>query len=116
MQAGYELNVPLLVAADTPHKGDRGPRWSALSCEQPNIVIDAVKKAEDDDRLIVRLYEAWGQRGPTTLRWDPAWGTATPVDLLEHESSLANVEVTRSERGRFEWRHRPFGLTTVAIT
>jgi len=115
VQAGYQLNVPLRVVAEKPHRGDRGPRFSALTCEQPNIVIDTVKKADEDGRIIVRMYEAWGQRGPTTLRWDAKLGAATPVDLLEREGALANVEAAKSERGRFEWRHRPFGVTTVAI-
>lgn len=60
VKAGYELNMPLTVI---PIKAGR----RALSEASPfvnvvteNIIIEAVKKCEDDKGLIIRLYECHG--------------------------------------------------------
>jgi len=115
VQAGYALNVPLHVVPADRHTGPRGAAWSGLSCEQPNLVLETVKKAEDDDRLIVRLHEIWGQRGPTVLRWNPALGQARFVNILEREAPGIAPPDVQGEPGRLSWPHRPFGLYTVAI-
>jgi len=112
--AGYELNVPLRVAMSDRHQGPRGARYSAMQCTPANVVIDTIKKAEASGRLVVRLYEAHGQHGTTTLSWEPHLGRAEPVDLLERPSPTI-LSATRSEPGRIEWPHRPFGLYTIAI-
>src|SRR3954454_10878139 len=41
---------------------------SFFSVEDPNLVLDTVKRAEDSDALVVRLYEAHGARGTARLR------------------------------------------------
>ena len=63
VRRGWELNVPLLARAAEPHAGVL-KIGSALSCNRPNVVLDTLKKAEDGDELILRLYEAHGARGP----------------------------------------------------
>jgi len=114
VQAGYELNVPLRIATSERHPGPRGVHYSAMQCTPANVVIDTVKKAESSDRLIVRLYEAFGQHGATALDWEASRGPAKPVDLLERPSSSI-MTAERSEPGCIQWPHRPFGLYSVAI-
>ena len=113
VRAGYELNVPLHLAMAEPHTAEREAGSSAMHCDQANIVIDTVKKAEDDDRIVVRLYEASGQHGPTRLHWHPSLGSATPIDILERPST--DMTITHSQPGCLEWLHRPFGIYSVAI-
>ncbi len=115
VQAGYDLNVPLRVVSATPHAGPRGATGSLLTCAAPNLVVDTVKKAEDDGRVIVRLYEAWGQRGKAVVRWDPALGSAKFVDLLESGPTPIEVLVERSAAGEIVFGYRPFGLYTLAL-
>ena len=55
------FNAPLLLA---PGGGAAG---SFLATDTPGLLIDTVKRAEDSDDLIVRLYEAHNQRGQATL-------------------------------------------------
>ncbi len=63
IQAGYALNVPLrAVALDPAQTGDLPAQRSFLELSAPNIVIEAVKQAEDSNALIVRLYEAANRR------------------------------------------------------
>ena len=47
--------------------GAAEPR-SCLSVDDPNLVLDTVKRAEDSDALLLRLYEAHGARGRARLR------------------------------------------------
>jgi alpha-mannosidase len=67
-------------------------RWAAsgageprswLSVDDPNLVLDTVKRAEDSDALLLRLYEAHGARGRARL--SVAWPVAEAVscNLLE---------------------------------
>ena len=63
IRAGYELNIPLRPVSGktlvTP--------FSFAQIEAENIIIEAIKKAEENDDVIVRLYEAFGARTTTRL-------------------------------------------------
>jgi alpha-mannosidase len=49
-------------------------------------VIETVKGADDDPgAIVVRMYEAWGRRGPVTLRTPWEIRRAILTDLLERE-------------------------------
>ncbi len=86
IDAGYDLNVPLRAVATSPHPGSLAPVGSLLSVDAPNVVVEAVKRADDDpDALIVRLYEAWGQRGPVVVTGPWEISRAVRTDLLERE-------------------------------
>ncbi len=84
IDAGYDLNVPVGSVTATPHPGVLEPTGSLLSVDAPNVVVEAVKQG-DDGSLVVRMYEAWGRRGPVTLQAPWKLGRATATDLLERE-------------------------------
>jgi alpha-mannosidase len=61
-----------------------------LSVDAPNVVVEAVKRADGDpDALIIRLYEAWGERGPVVVRGPWEIGRAVRTDPLERELAEA---------------------------
>jgi alpha-mannosidase len=63
VQAGYELNIPLLVVPLPANAGGELPESGSFFVVEPgNIIIEAVKKAEDSDGIIVRLYESTGRQ------------------------------------------------------
>ena len=79
VQQAWDLNVPLYAhAGESPLNGS-----SLLNCDNPNVLIDVVKKAEDTDHLIVRLHEYAGSRGRFTLRSDMTIAGWQPCNLLE---------------------------------
>jgi len=82
IDAAYDLNVALRALPDQAHPGTLGASHSFLSVSSPHAVIETVKLA-DDGALVVRLYEAWGRRGPVTLRAPWPVGRAWRTDLLE---------------------------------
>ena len=86
VDAGYDLNVPIQMVATAPHRGVLEPDGSLLSVDVPHVVIEAVKRPDDrPGSLVVRLYEAWGRRGPVTLRGPWELGRVSLTDLLERE-------------------------------
>jgi alpha-mannosidase len=85
-------------------------RWSAVSVDQPNIVVEAVKKAEDSDANVVRLYEAWGRRGRARVTFGIPTGTVSTADLLENELDLVAVA-----ENAVDLEFRPFQIVTLLV-
>jgi len=68
VQKGYEFNVPLIALFTDSHSGELPLAYSFLKASPSNIILSAVKKSEDRQSLILRLYEAEGL--PTQARID----------------------------------------------
>ena len=85
-EVATELNSPLVAQPITAHAGRvRSGAW--LSIEPATVELGALKRAEDDDRVIVRLVETSGRATIAHLRFATAV-EASESDLLERE--LAN--------------------------
>ncbi|MGQ9629004.1 MAG: alpha-mannosidase [bacterium] len=90
-----ELNQPLLAKVEGAHSGVLRPGEAPLVCEPPNVLVSAVKYAEDQAdgarSLIVRLYENHGH--PTVAHMRCAWdmGGAEEVDLMEQSIKPLNI-------------------------
>jgi alpha-mannosidase len=111
VDAGYDLNVPLQPVTTAAHPGTGDARVSLVSVDVPHVVVDVVKRSEDrSGALVVRLYEAWGRRGPVTIRvpWDIRRAALT--DLLERE-----VDEIPSRGPTVTFDTSPFQITTLRI-
>jgi alpha-mannosidase len=83
VRQGYELNYPLMTQTTAKHPGMMMPQHSFFSTEQDNVIITAIKKAADDDALIVRFYEWAGKKGDVVLRLPWAAAQAWETNLME---------------------------------
>ena len=93
IDAGYDLNVPIQTVATSAHAGPSQPDGSILSVDADHVVVEAVKRPEDRARgLVVRLYDAWGRRGPVTLEAPWRVRRASRTDLLERELGEVAVD------------------------
>lgn len=109
-RAGYELNVPLRMIEATRHNGTTPANWSLLQVDSPNIVIETVKKAEDDGCVIIRAYEISGQAVKATFHVGMNVSSAEIVDLLECSGGPLRV------RGRqFGVKFGPFEIQTIKL-
>ena len=61
------LNRPL-EAAKSDGGGTLPSRYSLIECDCENIVIETIKKAEADDAIIVRLYDAWNRKSSPNFK------------------------------------------------
>ncbi len=80
-EQAYAFNVPLVAIPS----GGAELQQSFFSLDQPAVILDGVKKAEDSDALILRLYEARGTRGRVRLSSPLPVRAAALVNLLEDE-------------------------------
>src|SRR3954447_20559725 len=72
-------------------------RWgsgsgSIASVDDPNLVLDTIKRAEDSDAVVLRLYEAHGGRGTATVRLGLPFSQARLANALEDEGPPLEVE------------------------
>jgi alpha-mannosidase len=73
------FNMPVVL--QTTHAAPTS--INLFSTDTDNVVIDTVKKAEDSNAIIVRLYESHGGRGPVTLASDLQFRRASLCNGLE---------------------------------
>ncbi len=96
----YAINDPLIVARgkrseETSNLQTKYPVSnlpSLISFDQPNIVVETIKQAEDGQGVIVRLYESQRQRGPVTLTTGFNLGSAWRTNLLEENESELPID------------------------
>ena len=91
VQAAYELNVPILARTVKASAGTGPAHASHLSVSGGNVLVEAMKKAEDDDGIVVRLYEAHGWRTRHVVSTALPVSRVTETDLMEHEERELRV-------------------------
>ncbi|HEX3373999.1 MAG TPA: glycoside hydrolase family 38 C-terminal domain-containing protein [Edaphobacter sp.] len=89
VRRGYELNDPLTAQQVFPHTGTLPAEHSWASIENPNVTLTAIKKAEDSDALIFRMYEWAGTPTDVKLHIPPGATSATETNLMEKPEGAA---------------------------
>jgi alpha-mannosidase len=110
VRAGYELNIPLRTVVTDSHGGSLPARSSAFAVDAANVVIDTVKKAQDDDSIILRLYESQNRRGKVSISTEILIKEAWECDLMEN--NLRKLDVSE---GVISLEMGPFEIKTVRI-
>jgi alpha-mannosidase len=84
---GAAWNHPLLVIPANIQQGDAPARHSFVQVETPNVVLSALKQAEDGSGLILRLVELNGEDAEAVVTLAPelvaGYSKATALDLME---------------------------------
>jgi len=80
---GYEYNYPLQATQVAPHTGSLPPEHAFVTVEPENVVLTALKKAEDSKALIVRVYEWAGKSGEVRIHVPKGARAATITNLME---------------------------------
>ncbi|MGN0295308.1 MAG: alpha-mannosidase [Lachnospiraceae bacterium] len=106
----YAFNNPCraVVKQEKTEKGTASVK-SLISVDVPNVVIEAVKKAEDDESLIVRCYECFNRRSKVTMKVDAAITGASVINLLE-DQVLENLEI---KDGTISFTMKPYEIRTI---
>ncbi|HEY2789533.1 MAG TPA: glycoside hydrolase family 38 C-terminal domain-containing protein, partial [Gaiellales bacterium] len=97
---------------ETPMRWTHGnlPPGSWFAVDDPNLVLDTVKRAEDHGAFVLRLYEAHGARGRARVRVGLPFARAVRANLLEDEE--AALAVAGDE---IEVDYRPHQILTVLV-
>ena len=95
---GYGYNFPLRAMQVEAHDGALPAEHSFVSALPDNVVLTAMKKAEDSHALIFHLYEWAGKAGNIELRVPPGATGAVETNLMEQPQGdalpLADNRVT----------------------
>lgn len=106
------LNSPPLVRAITGNKEGKLPlERSFFEVDNAAVFIEAIKRAEKEEAIIVRLYEAHNTRGTVTLTTTLPVRRAFLCDLLE-----TNVVELNRANGEIVLPVQPFEIVTVKLT
>jgi alpha-mannosidase len=83
----YEFNYPLMPIIEPSHKGCLPKVYSFVSIQPENIILTAIKKAEDSNGIILRFYETCGEDTKAVIHVTETLKGARETDLLENENS-----------------------------
>ncbi|WP_145409794.1 alpha-mannosidase [Paenibacillus xylanexedens] len=111
IQAAYDVNRPLVAREIGSQAGSMPEAWSLASVDQDNVVLEVIKKAEDNDDIIIRVYEAHGRRTRAALQLpEGSSSTAYACDLLENVEAECAVD-----NGRISFDIKPYEILTFRI-
>ncbi len=101
MSHAYALNDPVFAWSRSPTgelpqpSPSRGKMkegaWSLFTVDQPHVIVETIKKAEDGDGIIVRLYESRRSRGLCRLTSGIPLREAQRVNLLEEQLETLDI-------------------------
>ena len=86
---GYEYNYQLTAMQVESHTGSLPAEHSYIAVKPENVVLTAVKKAEDADGLIFRVYEWAGKSGDVEFTVPKGATGATITNLMEKPEGSA---------------------------
>lgn len=103
----FFLNQPALVSKG----GKPGESFSLASLNVPNVVLETVKKAEDGDGVILRMYECENARTPVTLTFNRPFASAESCNCLEEPDG----EPVKVDGNKVSFLVKPFEIKTIRI-
>jgi len=108
----HELNYPLLATvSNNKDKGSSLP----ISCPLVNmkansVILDTIKKAEDDNSLILRFYEYGNQWDTVKVELLHRIKNVLECNLVEEE-----IEEVKFDENKFEFKIRPYEIKSFKI-
>ncbi|NPV54170.1 MAG: alpha-mannosidase [Firmicutes bacterium] len=120
VREGYSLNYPLRgVAVLNGNQSGEGQgesdnllpdSFSFIRVDAPNVIVETVKKAEDGEATVVRVYEYGNRRGPVTLSFGFPIKAARECNLMEREE--APVEFSGN---KLKFFIKPYEIRTFMV-
>lgn len=109
VERAYAYNNPCYVI-NASGKGTLPERYSLISVDKDDVIIDAVKPAEDGDGVIVRLYEAKKRRANCSINFGFNINKVKLCDLMEREKENLSFE-----NNSVKVKLKPFEIITLKI-
>lgn len=105
IKESYDFNFNLLYSPGYRKEG------SFASTNKRNVIIDTIKKAEDKDGYILRLYEGENSRTNFTLTFDNSFKKAFICNLLEENEGDA-IKIKNNE---LSLSIKPFEILSIRV-
>jgi len=110
IRAAYEMNYPMVAVPASVHPGKLPPSFSLVTVDIQNVIVESVKKSEDGNGFILRLYEAHGCDARATLTFGVPVKKVCSTNLLEEEQEQLAVE-----GGIISVPFTPFEIVTLRV-
>lgn len=111
VREAYALNDPLTAEVSESGGGSLPDSFSLFDCGSDNVVIEAVKKPENGDGVIVRMYECWNRRCRVKVKTGLKITEVVECDLLENPTGFK----PDTFGGSFEFVIKPYEIKTFRI-
>ena len=110
VREAYMLNRRLVAFDVKPSDGALKDEYSFVSCDRENVYIEAVKKAEDDNGCIVRLYDAYDMETDCTLTFGFDFDSVYVCDIMENR-----LQKIAEKDNKVKLRVKNFEIVTLKI-
>jgi len=87
-RAGIELNAEIHTISAVKQTLAGVSEESLIQCDNPNLVIDSIKKAENGTGIVVRIYETNGTSGQAVLDFGMPVGLVSECNLVEKKVAV----------------------------
>jgi alpha-mannosidase len=94
---GYDFNYQLKAMQVEAHSGTLPAEHSFATVGAENVVLTAMKKTEDGNGLILRMYEWAGKSGDAEVHLPPGATAATVANMMEQPQG-SPLTVTGTDR------------------
>ncbi|GHU02513.1 alpha-mannosidase [Spirochaetia bacterium] len=109
----HRLNSALLAhVEESPHGGDLETSYSFAELDRDNVMIEVIKKAEDNDDIILRLYEYQNKRTDVVLNFHDKYRKICECDLMERP---LDVSVLGENADRVSLLVQPYEIKTLRL-
>jgi alpha-mannosidase len=109
---GFELNYPLIPVTTEFHQGVLPTSHSFVQIEPGNVILTALKKAEDSAALVFRFFEFEGRSSEVRLHFPEAATQAAQVNLMEKQDAPLSLQDGGKET---TVTVHPFEILTVKV-
>ncbi len=106
--AAEAFNMPLRLLEGG--EGAAGASLSLLEVEGEGVTVESVKKAEESEAIVLRLWETHGRRAEAALILPNGFAEAAEVDLLER-----SPEALPLTDGKVRLDFAPFQIRTIRL-
>lgn len=110
VKEAYRFNNPLTAVVKEKAGNALPAEYSFLAVDADNIIIEAVKEAEDSRDIIVRMYECYNKRTDAVLTVSGDYERAAQCDMMENEEEGLSLE-----NGKVALSFKPFEIKTVKL-
>jgi alpha-mannosidase len=83
VQAAWMYNTPMQAFPAEVHEGLLGAEGTFLFVDSDHVILSACKKAENSDRMVLRLFEAEGRPGDVKIGFDRPVVRVMETDMME---------------------------------
>lgn len=111
VKQAYQINNPLTSVWKENEEGTLAPEYSMVSSNQDNVVVEVVKKAEDSDDTIIRLYECYNRRTPVELTFGKEVKSVVECNMMEE-----GAEPVEFAGNKASFMMKPYEIKTLKVT